>query len=230
MTDLIVALDVGTLREEQALLEKLRDTVRYYKIGLRLFTAHGKRAVDLVHRAGGRVFLDLKFHDIPQTVAHAVSEAQALRVHSVSLHLSGGAEMLRAAAAIHPRPKLWGVSVLTSLSSEDLHALHPRASVRPMALRLARMGLANHLDGIICSGDDVRYLRAGLGKDACFVTPGIRPKGQQAHDQKRLVTPAQAARLGIRFAVVGRPITKAADPLAAAQEILAEMLNTRKVG
>jgi len=225
MTDIIVALDVDTLHEEETLLERLKDTIRFYKVGLRLFTAHGKRAVELIHRVGGQVFLDLKFHDIPQTVAHAVHEAQKMHVYSVSVHLAGGADMLKAAAEVHPRPKLWGVSVLTSLSSADLHALHPRASVRPLALRLARQGLTHHVDGIICSGDDVPHLREGLGPDVCFVTPGIRPAGHDTHDQKRIVTPADAARLGIRFAVIGRPITKAQDPLAAAQDILGEMRN-----
>ena len=139
--ELIVALDVGSLHEAETLLVALKDTVRFYKVGLRLFTAHGKRAVDLVRRHGGEVFLDLKLHDIPQTVEHAVEEVRRLGAYSLSLHLSGGAAMLDAAAAVHPRPKLWGVSVLTSLGPEDLHALHPRASVEPMVLRLAKLGL-----------------------------------------------------------------------------------------
>lgn len=225
MTDVIVALDVGSIQEEEELLSRLKGTIRYFKVGLRLFTAHGKRAVDLVHRHGGRVFLDLKLHDIPQTVAHAVHEAQKMHVYALSLHLSGGADMLNAAAAVYPRPKLWGVTVLTSLSSTDLRALHPQASVRPTVKRLARLGIKNKADGIICSGQDVPYLRKILGPETCFVTPGIRPQGSRKHDQKRVATPAEAARLGIRFAVIGRPITKAGDPLAAAQAILSEMKN-----
>jgi orotidine-5'-phosphate decarboxylase len=225
MTEVIVALDVDSIQEEEELLKKLKGTIRYFKIGLRLFTAHGKRAIELVHRHGGRVFLDLKLHDIPQTVAHAVHEAQKMHVYSLSLHLSGGADMIHAAAQVYPRPKLWGVSVLTSMTTQDLHAIHPQASVRPTVRRLAKMGLKNKIDGIICSGQEVAPLKKTLGSETCFITPGIRPEGSHTHDQKRIVTPGEAARLGIRFAVIGRPITKADDPLAAAQDILSEMKN-----
>ena len=224
-TELIVALDVETIHAQEELLERLEGTVKFFKIGLRLFTGHGKRAVDLVHRRGGSVFLDLKLHDIPQTVADAVREAQKMGVYSLSVHLSGGANMLKAAAEVHPRPRLWGVTVLTSLCSEDLHALHPRASVAAMVRRLAALGKRCGIDGTICSGKEVPALKKSLGANACFVTPGIRPSGHSTHDQKRLISPADAARLGIRYAVVGRPITKAPDPLAAAHSVLAEMRN-----
>ncbi|MFH1726718.1 MAG: orotidine-5'-phosphate decarboxylase [Elusimicrobiota bacterium] len=225
ITELIVALDVDTITQEEELLETLKGTVTYFKVGLRLFTSHGKRAVELVHRYGAKVFLDLKLHDIPQAVEHAVHEVQKMRVYAVSLHLSGGADMIHAAASVYPRPKLWGVSVLTSLSATDLHVIHPKASLRPMALRLARMGLAHKIDGVICSGLEVPSLKKALGPETCFITPGIRPAGHSAHDQKRHITPGEAARLGIRYAVVGRPVTKEANPLAAAQEILTEMRN-----
>lgn len=225
MTNVIVALDVDSIQAEEELLKRLKGTIRYYKVGLRLFTAHGKRAIELVHRYGGKVFLDLKLHDIPQTVAHAVHEARKMRVYAISVHLSGGADMLQATAAVYPRPKLWGVTVLTSMTTTDLRALHPKAAVHPTVLRLAKMGLKNKVDGIICSGQEVDLLKARLGPDTCFITPGIRPKGSSKHDQKRIVTPGEAAKLGIRFAVIGRPITKANDPLAAAQEILREMKN-----
>ncbi len=224
-TELIVALDVESIHEEEELLERLNGTVRFFKVGLQLFTGHGKRAVDLVHRHGGKVFLDLKLHDIPQTVANAVREVQKMGVHSVSLHLSGGSEMIKSAAAIHPRPQLWGVSVLTSLGSADLHALHPKASVEPMVRRLARMGLKSGIDGVICSGKEVPMLKKALGPETCFVTPGIRPAGNSVHDQKRIITPVKAAQLGIRYVVVGRPITRADDPLSAAQAILTDMRN-----
>ena len=225
MTDVIVALDVDTIQRQEELLGRLKETIRYYKVGLRLFTAHGRRAVELIHHYGGKVFLDLKLHDIPHTIAHAVHEAQKMHVFSLSLHLSGGADMLDAAAGVYPRPKLWGVSVLTSLGSTDLHAIHPQASVRPMVRRLARMGIAHKIDGIVCSGQEVPLLRRSLALETCFITPGIRPRGSSTHDQKRFITPAEAARRGIRFAVIGRPITAEADPLAAAQEILSEMKN-----
>lgn len=224
MTELIVALDVDTIHEEESLLERLKNTVTFYKIGLRLFTAHGKRAVDLVHRAGGRVFLDLKFHDIPQTVAHAVQEAQKLGVASLSLHLSGGAAMVRAAAEISPRPLLWGVTVLTSLETKDLHDIHPRAALPAMVKNLSRMGWVNGIDGTICSGHEVAALRKALPHlDMRFITPGIRPASGAANDQKRVMTADEAALLGVNFIVVGRPITQAPDPLKAAQEMLADM-------
>lgn len=235
MTQIIVALDVDTIHKEEELLERLKGTITFYKVGLRLFTAHGKRAVDLVHRAGGRVFLDLKFCDIPQTAAHAVHEAQKLGVAAISLHLWGGHEMLAAAASVSPRPKLWGVTVLTSMSQDDLRLLHPRASLTGLAKNMARMGLSRGIDGIICSGHEVEPLRKALflpaktakGGRPRFIAPGIRPADSDVHDQKRVMTPEQAAELGIDYIVIGRPITAAADPLNSAQKILAGMKAAR---
>jgi orotidine-5'-phosphate decarboxylase len=216
-------LDVESLSEEERLLRELEGVVRHFKVGLRLFTAHGRRAVEMAARHGGDVFLDLKLHDIPQTVVHAIEEARAMGVYSLSLHLLGGSDMLRAAARVAPRPRLWGVTVLTSLSDCDVRALHPRASVRGLARRLARLARDSGLDGIICSGREVPDLRKALGGDPCFVVPGIRPSGHEAHDQKRVVGPGDAARLGIRYAVVGRPITKAHDVRRSALAILEEI-------
>ena len=223
MTEIIAALDVETIHKEEELLERLKGVVTNYKVGLQLFTAHGKRAVDLVLRHGGKVFLDLKMLDIPQTVANAVREAQRLGVHSVSLHLWGGPAMIAAASAIRPRPKLWGVTVLTSLGPEDLKFLHPQASIKPMVTRLARMGLDHGLDGVICSAQEAPSLLKTLGADTCLVTPGIRPAGSDVGDQRRIMTPGEAAKAGIRYLVIGRPITRAADPRKAAFDILAEM-------
>jgi orotidine-5'-phosphate decarboxylase len=224
MTEIIVALDVDTIHEEEALLERLKNTITFYKVGLQLFTAHGKRAVDLVHRYGGRVFLDLKFHDIPQTVAQAVRQAQKLGAESVSLHLSGGSAMLKAATEIHPRPKLWGVTVLTSLGAQDLRVVQPRTTLPTMVKNLARLGWINGIDGTICSGQEVAALRRALPHlDMRFITPGIRPAQSGVQDQKRVMTPGEAAVLGINYIVVGRPITQAPDPLRAAQSMLAEM-------
>ncbi|MFA6093816.1 MAG: orotidine-5'-phosphate decarboxylase [Elusimicrobiota bacterium] len=227
-TEIIVALDLETLSAEDELLSRLHGTIRHYKIGLRMFTAFGRRAVELVHKHGGDVFLDLKLHDIPQTVAHAVQEAHKLGVFSVSLHTSGGADMLRAAHELPSRPKLWGVTVLTSLCDADVKAIHPRASVRTLASRLA-VHAQPYVDGIICSGKEVPSLREELGENTCFITPGIRRSGGAAHDQKRMITPAEAARLDIRYIVVGRPITQAQDPLKAADDILAEIRNAGPV-
>ncbi len=224
MTELIVALDVETLAQEKEMLRRLEGTVTFYKIGLELFTAHGLRAVDAVLDAGGRVFLDLKFHDIARTVAASVRQAQKLGVEAVSLHLSGGQDMIRAAAEVSPRPKLWGVSVLTSLSGEDIKRIHPALSLPGLLKNLAKAGWECGIDALICSAQDVAALRRALKfLDLRFVTPGIRPAQASAGDQKRVATPEDAARLGVDAVVIGRPILAAQDPLRAAQDILAAM-------
>jgi orotidine-5'-phosphate decarboxylase len=224
MTQVIVALDVDTIRREEELLKSLKDLIVWYKVGLRLFTAHGKRAVDLVRKSGGKVFLDLKLHDIPQTVAHAVAEAQRLGVDAVSVHLMGGADMLRAAAEVSPRPKLWGVTVLTSMGPKDVKLFHSSARIPTMVKTLAKAGWVGGADATICSAQEVAYLRRQLPHlDMKFVTPGIRPKGAALNDQSRVMTPGEAAALGIDYIVVGRPITHAPDPRKAALDILAEM-------
>ena len=224
MTEVIVALDVDTLRREQQLVAALHGTITFFKVGLQLFTAHGKKAVELVRKNGGRVFLDLKLHDIPQTTALAVREAQKLGVEAVSVHLSGGAAMLRAAVAVSPRPQLWGVTMLTSLTDADAQVFHEKAQLSRIVENLARLGRQEGLDATICSPQEVALLRRVLeGERARFVTPGIRPAGADLNDQKRVMTPQQAAALEIDYIVVGRPITHAPNPLRAAQDILAAM-------
>ncbi len=224
MTQVIVALDVDTVKRQEELLKALKGVIVWYKVGLQLFTAHGKRAVELVQKHEGRVFLDLKLHDIPQTVANAVREAQRLGVDSLSLHLMGGADMVRAAAEISPRPKLWGVTVLTSMAPKDVKLFHPSARIPTMVKTLAKSGWVAGADATICSPQEVGYLRKALPHlDMKFVTPGIRPKGAALNDQSRVMTPTEAAALGIDFIVVGRPITHASDPRKAALDILAEM-------
>lgn len=224
MTQLIVALDVDTIKKQEELLKALHGTVVWYKVGLQLFTAHGKRAVDIVQRHGGKVFLDLKLHDIPQTVAHAVREAQRLGVDAVSLHLLGGADMLRAAAEVSPRPQLWGVTVLTSMAAKDVRIFSPSAKIPSLVKSLAKLGWVGGADATICSPQEVGMLaKAFPHLDMKFVTPGIRPQGAALHDQRRVMTPGEAAVLGIDYVVIGRPITHASDPRKAALDILAEM-------
>jgi len=224
MTQVIVALDVDTIKREEELLKALKGSVVWYKVGLELFTAHGKRAVDLVHRYGGKVFLDLKLHDIPQTVALAVRQAQKLGAESVSIHLMGGPDMIKAAAEVSPRPQLWGVTVLTSMDSKDVRIFHPGARVPTLVKSLAKSGWVHGADATICSPRDVAGLRRQLPHlDMKFVTPGIRPQGACLDDQARVMTPGQAAERGIDFVVIGRPITRASDPRKAALDILAEM-------
>ena len=224
MTQVIVALDVDTIKKQEDLLKGLHGTIVWYKIGLQLFTAHGKRAVDLVRKNGGKVFLDLKLHDIPATVAHAVREAQRLGVDALSLHLSGGADMLRAAVEVQPRPKLWGVTILTSMAPKDVKIFSPSAKIPSLVKSLAKLGWVGGADATICSPQEVGLLKKGFPHlDMKFVTPGIRPKGAALNDQTRVMTPGEAATLGIDFVVIGRPITHAPDPRKAALDILAEM-------
>lgn len=228
MTELIVALDVEDLKTAEKLLKTLKGTVGFYKIGMKLFTAEGKKAVELVHRYDGKVFLDLKLLDIPQTVASTVKEVARLGVEALSLHLSGGPDMVCAAAAVSPRPKLWGVTVLTSFKKEDVRIFHERASLPTLVRNLARLGFRSGIDAVICSGHEVEMLRKSL-KDFSprFVTPGIRPAGEKVHDQKRVMTPEEAAALGIDYIVVGRPIIEDQDPLCAAQKILSALKNSK---
>lgn len=224
MTQVIVALDVDTIKRQEDLLKQLEGAVVWYKVGLRLFTAHGKRAVDLVHKRGGKVFLDLKFHDIPQTVAHAVEEARRLGVESLSLHLMGGSDMVRAAAEVRPRPQLWGVTVLTSMAPKDVKMFSPSVRVPTLVKSLAKVGWVAGADAVICSAQEVPLLRKAFPHlDMKFVCPGIRPAGAATHDQSRVMTPGEAAALGIDFVVIGRPITHAPDPRKAAMDIFAEM-------
>jgi orotidine-5'-phosphate decarboxylase len=224
LTQVIVALDVDSIKKQEDLLKALHGTIVWYKIGLQLFTAHGKRAVEAVRRQGGKVFLDLKLHDIPQTVAHAVREAQRLGVDAVSLHLMGGSDMLRAAAEVMPRPKLWGVTVLTSMAAKDVKVFSASTKIPSLVKSLAKQGWVGGADAVICSAREVSMLRKAFPHlDMKFVTPGIRPKGAALNDQSRVMTPGEAAKLGIDFVVIGRPITHAPDPRKAALDILAEM-------
>jgi len=227
MAELIVALDYNDLGDVRSLLKTLGKSVGFYKVGLRLFTAHHKAAVEEVAASGAKVFLDLKFHDIPQTVALAVEESARLGVYSCSLHLTGGKEMLKQAAKAKGRMKLWGISVLTSLSAEDLAAA---GMFRPDTLvpELARIGVASGIDGVVCSGEEAESLAAQTLRPQIIV-PGVRPAGESAHDQKRVVTPGEAVARGADFIVVGRPVTGAKDPKAAAESIQEEILSAKRI-
>ncbi len=225
---LIVALDVDTVGQGEALVDRLHGLVGHFKIGSRLFTAAGPAAVEAVHKRGGRVFLDLKFHDIPSSVAGAVREAAGLGVFMLNVHASGGAAMMRAAAeaagAAGARPLVIAVTVLTSLDRKTLAAeLGVASSVEGHALHLARLAGAAGLDGVVASPNEIRAIRAQMGPAFVVVTPGVRPAGATADDQARTATPAAAVGAGAHYLVVGRPITAAPDPAAAAAAILAEM-------
>lgn len=221
---LIVALDVDTLDEAKALVKKLGDSVDIYKIGSQLFTAYGPQAVREITSLGKKVFLDLKFHDIPNTVANAVTSATGLGVFMMTVHTIGGREMMEAAVKAAqtkaklmniPRPFIVGVTVLTSAVREE--------ATQSNVLERAKLAKLSGLDGVVASVEETAVLRQALGYDVIIVTPGIRPSGTDKGDQKRVATPAEAVRNGSSFLVVGRPVVTAKDPQAAAQGILNEI-------
>ena len=224
---LIVALDAPSAAAAHDLVDRLEGTCEWFKVGLELFTAAGPQIVKGLAERGCSVFLDLKFHDIPNTVAGAVRSASALGARLLTLHAGGGPAMLSAAhdalaGVAHP-PELLAVTVLTSMDAAQLAATGIAASPGAQAEALAKMGLSVGIRGFVCSPHEVEALRKLTGPDGVLVVPGIRPAGADAGDQKRLATPADALRRGASYLVVGRPITQAAKPAEAAEAILKEM-------
>lgn len=224
----VVALDYDNAEAALAMADRLDPGLCRVKVGKELFTIAGPQLVrDLVGR-GFQVFLDLKFHDIPNTVAAAVKAAAELGVWMVNVHASGGARMMEAAAeALQPfgeqRPLLIGVTVLTSTAPEELAAIGIARSLEEQVLSLAALAQRCGLDGVVCSAREAEALRQRCGTNFALVTPGIRPAGAAADDQRRIVTPAQALEWGADYLVIGRPITAAADPMQSLQKILAEI-------
>ncbi len=232
MAELIVALDVATAAEAEAVVDHLGDAVGFYKIGLELFSADGPAVVRVVTARQKRVFLDLKLHDIPRTVARAVERIAALGVDLATIHATGGRAMIRAAVeaarAAPTPPRIVAVTALTSLDQSDLADLGVSRPLREQVAALGRLAVVEGgADGIVCSPQEVATMRAALGPDALLVTPGVRPAGAALDDQKRVATPAAAVRDGATHLVVGRPILEAADPRAAAYAIRAEMDGAR---
>jgi len=224
---IVVALDVDSLAKARALAERLTGHVGAFKIGKELFTAVGPAVIDAVTRHGGRVFLDLKFHDIPNTVAGAVRSAIRHGVWMLNVHASGGAAMCRAAAeaarGAAQKPLVIGVTVLTRLNDDDLGDIGLTGPADAAAVRLAKLAQANGLDGVVASAKEVRAIKRACGEEFVVVTPGIRPAGGAVGDQKRVVTPSMAVADGADYLVIGRPITGADDPAAAAAAIAAEI-------
>jgi orotidine-5'-phosphate decarboxylase len=224
---LIVALDVSSLAEAHRIVDLLGQSVQTFKVGQQLFTAEGPQAVRDLVRSGRKVFLDLKYHDIPNTVGAAVREAASLDVNMITVHASGGGKMLRAAVEaardINPALKVLAVTVLTSLTDNDLEKMGVRGRVEDQVLRLAAMAIANGCQGIVASAHEASALRNELGQEFIIVTPGVRPPGTGHGDQARVVTPEEAIASGATHIVVGRPITEAADPAAEAKAILAQI-------
>ena len=223
---LIVALDVSSAAAAQKIVAAVGDSALTYKVGMQLYTAEGPQVVRDLVASGRRVFLDLKYHDIPNTVGSAVSEAAKLGVSMLTVHALGGDKMLRAAAdsaKATPNLMVLAVTVLTSLGGSDLEKIGVRGSVEETVVRLGSVALANGCQGLVASAREASTLRAELGDKFAIVTPGVRPAGSHVADQVRVVTPAEAIASGASYIVVGRPITDSADPAAEAHAILSQI-------
>ena len=229
---LIVALDVDELGLAETLVRTLIPVgVSRFKIGLQLFTRVGPPAVEMVHRHGGKVFLDLKFHDIPHTVGRAVESAARMGVWMANVHIQGGSAMMRQALiASHEEaqksrkepPLLIGVTVLTSMGEKDLLDFGVRNTLKDQVLYLAKWAKTIGLNGIVASAQEAKVIRLAFGQELLIVTPGIRPSGEEQNDQQRTATPSEAIRAGADYLVVGRPILKAPDPAQMAKTIIRE--------
>ena len=224
----IVALDFATEAQALKLVDGLDPTMCRLKVGKEMFTHMGPSFVKSLENRGFGVFLDLKFHDIPNTVARAVAAAADLGVWMVNVHASGGPRMMEAAVkALEPygakRPLLTAVTVLTSMDEEQLRSVGITCPLEEQVLRLATLTRDCGLDGVVCSAREAAMLRQHLGQDFKLVTPGIRPRNAELGDQIRVVTPADAIKLGSSYLVMGRPITKALDPIAALKAVNAEL-------
>ena len=221
---LIVALDVSCAREARDLVLRIGAAAGIYKVGLQLFTAEGPGFVRELVASGRKVFLDLKFHDIPNTVGLAVRQAAELGVYMLTIHGSGGPSMLKAAAeAASGRLKLLAVTVLTSMSDEDLQEIGVSGRVVDQVLRVAAMAKTAGFSGVVTSPREAPQIRQSLGEGFAIVTPGVRPRGSALNDQQRVATPGEAIASGATHVVVGRPITHAGDPAKAASDIIHEM-------
>ncbi len=228
---LIVALDFPTARQAQDIVAAIGSPAPMFKVGKQLFTAEGPALVRDLVAAGRKVFLDLKFHDIPNTIAGAVREAAKLNVSMLTVHAAGGSPMLRAAAEAAAqsaaRPLVLAVTVLTSISEQELQETGVSGTVETQVLRLASLALRAGCGGLVASPLEARLLRRELGEGFAIVTPGVRPAGEEKGDQARVMTPRQAIEAGATHIVVGRPITGAANPAEAARKIFEEMAAVR---
>jgi len=230
---LVLALDVDDFKKANELVGKLSDYVGVFKIGSQLFTAEGAKVVNMVKEKGGKVFLDLKFHDIPNTVARAAEVATKLGVSIFNVHTSGGYEMMKAAAEATKKisvmlgiikPLILGVTLLTSINQEILEKeIGIKKGLEEQVVHLAKLAKAAGLDGVVASSWEIKEIRKACGEDFVILTPGIRPAGKSSDDQKRIMTPWEAVKLGADFLVIGRPIRNAANPVEAAKKILREM-------
>jgi orotidine-5'-phosphate decarboxylase len=229
---IIIALDVDSLERARDLVALLHSSAGAFKIGKQLFTRYGPQAIAMVHDAGGAVFLDLKFHDIPNTVARASAEVVRHGVQMFNMHAMGGFEMMQqTVAAVRKmaenlgvrRPLVLAVTVLTSLAESDLAAVGIAAGIKDQVRRLAQLAQRAGVDGVVASPQEIEVVKTACGSEFLVVTPGVRPKAAGADDQKRILSPGEAIRQGADYIVVGRPVIEAPDPLAAVQEIIKEI-------
>jgi orotidine-5'-phosphate decarboxylase len=229
---IIFALDVGDMGSAKSWVRKLKGHVGWFKVGLELFTAVGPDIVKLVKDNGIQCFLDLKFHDIPNTVAGAVRSAVKTGADMMTIHLSGGRAMILAArdtareeskALGSVKPKVVGVSVLTSLGTDDLNEIGVGKNPSDQVAHLSQLASSCNIDGMVCSAEDLPHIRRSVPESLLLITPGIRPGGSQKGDQKRIATPSFALKSGADLLVIGRPISEASDPIKAVQQIVEEM-------
>jgi orotidine-5'-phosphate decarboxylase len=229
---IILALDVATLEEAEGFVKTLSPAIGIFKVGKQLFTRCGPSIIEMIHHHGGKVFLDLKYHDIPNTVARAVEEATKLKVFMLTIHAMGGFRMMQEAIASSisnsrnsstPPPIIVAVTILTSLKQKDLTAIGMDLPIEEAVSRLAALAKQAGVNGVVASAQEAQRIKAACGDGFIIVTPGIRPKDSSLDDQKRVVTPKDAFRAGSTFMVIGRPILKADDPLKAAEAIVQEI-------
>ena len=223
---IIIPLDVSNRHTADHLIEQLIGHATWFKVGLQLFCSSGPGVARDIKSIGAKLFLDLKLHDIPNTVGAAVTEAEKLGVSMLTVHASGSTKMLRAAvdaARVRPDLMVLAVTVLTSMDGHDLETIGVRGSMEDSVVRYATLALQNGCQGIVTSAREASVVRAKLGTEFAIVTPGVRPAGSAVADQVRVVTPAEAIAAGASHIVVGRPITEAADPAAEARAILGQI-------
>ncbi len=234
---LIVALDVSTMDAMKSIVSSLGDSVSFYKVGMELFYAEGDQTVRYLQDQGKHVFLDLKLHDIPNTVAHGVSSLTRLGANLITIHGQGGPIMMKAAAQAAresaeqlgiERPKLLAITVLTSFDDEAWTSIGGQLPISDQVIRLAKLAKESGLDGVVCSALEAKMIREACGPNFLIVTPGIRPSFAATNDQKRIATPASALADGASRLVIGRPITQAANPQEAVRLIIEEMESLSK--
>jgi orotidine-5'-phosphate decarboxylase len=229
---IIIALDVETLEQAQGLVALLKNSSAMFKVGKQMFTRYGPEMITMIHEQGGTVFLDLKFHDIPNTVAKAAEEVVRHGVCMFNVHAMGGFEMMKQtveavrmkAATLHTKPpRILAVTVLTSLGGSDLALVGITAPIQDQVLRLAQLARTAGIDGVVASPQEIEIIKRECGQDFLVITPGVRPKEAASNDQKRTLTPGEALKRGADYIVIGRPVTQASDPLRALKKIIGEI-------